>query len=152
MRQRRTPFLVPKEHSKDGATVLTLWYWRNRPRRFRALLEIRRARRTPLVRLSGEPVTLEVPKKKYSPFHRHVIQINPVPRGHRLQPESKNKKTTTKKRTQWFKYRRDQYFFLFFSIFPAIFKNVYMSRGMGFPTMWYVRPAKPQISLRIRAV
>ena len=21
---------------------------------------------------------------------------------------------------------------------------------MGFPTMWYVRPAKPQISLRIR--
>ena len=21
-----------------------------------------------------------------------------------------------------------------------------MSRGMGFPTMWYVRPAKPQIS------
>ena len=22
---------------------------------------------------------------------------------------------------------------------------------MGFPTMWYVRPAKPQISLRIRA-
>ena len=28
----------------------------------------------------------------------------------------------------------------------------YLSRGMGFPTMWYVRPAKPQISLRIRAV
>ena len=28
---------------------------------------------------------------------------------------------------------------------------IYMSRGMGFPTMWYVRPAKPQISLRIRA-
>ena len=27
-----------------------------------------------------------------------------------------------------------------------------MSRGMGFPAMWYVRPAKPQISLRIRAV
>ena len=26
------------------------------------------------------------------------------------------------------------------------------SRGMGFPTIWYVRPAKPQISLRIRAV
>ena len=23
-----------------------------------------------------------------------------------------------------------------------------MSRSMGFPTMWYVRPAKPQISLR----
>ena len=27
-----------------------------------------------------------------------------------------------------------------------------MSRGMRFPTMWYVRAAKPQISLRIRAV
>ena len=27
-----------------------------------------------------------------------------------------------------------------------------MRRRMGFPTMWYVRPAKPQISLRIRAV
>ena len=25
-----------------------------------------------------------------------------------------------------------------------------MSRGMGFPAMWYVRPAKPRISLRIR--
>ena len=29
---------------------------------------------------------------------------------------------------------------------------LYMSRGMRFPTMWYVRPAKSQISLRIRAV
>ena len=28
----------------------------------------------------------------------------------------------------------------------------HMSHGMGFPTMWYVRPAKPQISLRICAV
>ena len=27
-----------------------------------------------------------------------------------------------------------------------------MSCGMRFPTMWYVRPAKPQISLRILAV
>ena len=27
-----------------------------------------------------------------------------------------------------------------------------MSRDMRFPTMWYVRPAKPQTSLRIRAV
>ena len=27
-----------------------------------------------------------------------------------------------------------------------------MSHGMGFPTMWYVRPAKPQISLHISAV
>ena len=28
--------------------------------------------------------------------------------------------------------------------------DLYMSRNMRFPTMWYVRPAKPQISLRIR--
>ena len=28
----------------------------------------------------------------------------------------------------------------------------YLSRDMRFPTMWYVRPATPQISLRIRAV
>ena len=28
----------------------------------------------------------------------------------------------------------------------------HMSQCMRFPTMWYVRPAKPQISLRIRAV
>ena len=27
-----------------------------------------------------------------------------------------------------------------------------MSRDMKFPTMWYMRPAKSQISLRIRAV
>ena len=27
-----------------------------------------------------------------------------------------------------------------------------MSQCMRFPTMWYERPAKPQISLRIRAV
>ena len=31
-------------------------------------------------------------------------------------------------------------------------QKVKMSRGMGFPTMWFVRPAKPQISLRICAV
>ena len=30
--------------------------------------------------------------------------------------------------------------------------TMYMSQCMRFPTMWYVRPAKPQISLRIRAV
>ena len=29
---------------------------------------------------------------------------------------------------------------------------LYMSQCMRFPTIWYVRPAKPQISLRIRAV
>ena len=28
----------------------------------------------------------------------------------------------------------------------------YMSRNLIFPTMWYLRPAKSQISLRIRAV
>ena len=28
----------------------------------------------------------------------------------------------------------------------------YMSRGMRFPTMWYMRPAKPQTCLRVRAV
>ena len=27
-----------------------------------------------------------------------------------------------------------------------------LSQCMRFPTMWYVRPAKPQTSLRIRAV
>ena len=27
-----------------------------------------------------------------------------------------------------------------------------MNRDMRFPTMWYVRPAKPQISLRMSAV
>ena len=31
-------------------------------------------------------------------------------------------------------------------------KVLHMSPGMRFPTMWYVRPAKPQISMRIRAV
>ena len=30
--------------------------------------------------------------------------------------------------------------------------NCILSQCMGFPTMWYVRPAKPQISLHIRAV
>ena len=38
-------------------------------------------------------------------------------------------------------------------IVELIFSTRYkMSNGMGFPTMWYVRPAKPQISLRICAV
>ena len=31
-------------------------------------------------------------------------------------------------------------------------KTVQMSRGMRFPTMWYVRPAKAQTSLRVRTV
>ena len=30
--------------------------------------------------------------------------------------------------------------------------GVYMSRDMRFPTLWYTRPAKAQISLRVRAV
>ena len=29
---------------------------------------------------------------------------------------------------------------------------LHMSRGIGFQTMWYVRPAKPQINVRIRTV
>ena len=33
----------------------------------------------------------------------------------------------------------------------SIHVTILMSHGMRFPTMWYVRPAKPQISLRIRA-
>ena len=31
-------------------------------------------------------------------------------------------------------------------------RSSYMSHCIRFPTMWCVRPAKPQISLRIRAV
>ena len=31
-------------------------------------------------------------------------------------------------------------------------RSSYMSHCMRFPTMWCVRPAKPQISLRIRTV
>ena len=31
------------------------------------------------------------------------------------------------------------------------YDKTYMSRDMTFPTMWSVRPAKPQTSLRIRA-
>ena len=36
----------------------------------------------------------------------------------------------------------------------SISKKTYehLSRGMKFPTMWYVRPPRPQISLRIHAV
>ena len=30
--------------------------------------------------------------------------------------------------------------------------DLYLRRDIRFQTMWYVRPAKPQISLRIRAV
>ena len=35
---------------------------------------------------------------------------------------------------------------------PGYFAYYYMSREMRFPTMWYVRPAKAQTNLRIRAV
>ena len=34
----------------------------------------------------------------------------------------------------------------------SVLVHVDMSHDMRFPTMWYVPPAKPQISLRIRAV
>ena len=34
----------------------------------------------------------------------------------------------------------------------SVLVHVDMSHDMRFPTMWYVRPAKPQISLRVRAV
>ena len=34
----------------------------------------------------------------------------------------------------------------------VIDKEINLSQCMRFPTMWYVPPAKPQISLRIRAV
>ena len=37
-------------------------------------------------------------------------------------------------------------------IYFLIALSLHMSQCMRFPTMWYVRPAKPQISLRIRAV
>ena len=33
-----------------------------------------------------------------------------------------------------------------------VVNKIVMSQCMRFPTMWYVRSAKPQISLRIRAV
>ena len=47
----------------------------------------------------------------------------------------------------------EKFFFIlsFFETNKKIFIAI-ISRDMGFPTMWYVRPAKPQISLRIRAV
>ena len=41
-----------------------------------------------------------------------------------------------------------QFIYMFF----VIIMQWHMSRDMIFPSMWYVRPAKPQISLRIRAV
>ena len=34
----------------------------------------------------------------------------------------------------------------------SLVRNPYLSRDMIFPTMWYVRPAKAQTSLRTRAV
>ena len=33
-----------------------------------------------------------------------------------------------------------------------LLQKLYLSRDMRFPSMWYVRPAKPQISLRICTV
>ena len=39
-----------------------------------------------------------------------------------------------------------------FDLATGTMSKLHMSRDMRFPTMWYVRPAKPQISLRIGAV
>ena len=36
-------------------------------------------------------------------------------------------------------------------LFQCFSRKLYMSHDMGFPTMWYMRPTKSQISLRIRA-
>ena len=36
--------------------------------------------------------------------------------------------------------------------YPVGLSVLNLSHGMEFPTMWFVRPAKPQISLRIRTV
>ena len=50
------------------------------------------------------------------------------------------------------------YILLFSTVhhFLLSFKNItcmqYLSHNMGFPTMWYVPPAKAQTSLRIRAI
>ena len=43
----------------------------------------------------------------------------------------------------------NQYFFNVGRMTSSLLENVqiYLSRHMRFPTMWYVRPAKPQISL-----
>ena len=35
--------------------------------------------------------------------------------------------------------------------FPVLSNAQHLSRGMRFPTIWYVRPAKAQTSLRMRA-
>ena len=42
--------------------------------------------------------------------------------------------------------------FFSYSRLQSGYLEKHMSRDMIFPTMWYVRPAKPQISLRKRAV
>ena len=39
-----------------------------------------------------------------------------------------------------------------FKRFLVLYYYVYLSRDMRFQSMWYVRPAKAQTSLRIRAV
>ena len=47
------------------------------------------------------------------------------------------------------------YYCICLSNSSGTFNNIYMSymcQCMQFPTKWYVRPAKPKISLRIRAV
>ena len=39
-----------------------------------------------------------------------------------------------------------------FCIYLRFNQDIIKSHDMGFPTMWYVRPAKAQTSLRINAV
>ena len=42
--------------------------------------------------------------------------------------------------------------YMFSNTFLFLLPNYKMSRDIRFPTMWYVQPSKPQISLRIKAV
>ena len=49
-------------------------------------------------------------------------------------------------------YNNPSFWFKHLYLHFHLHSNIQMSRDMIFPTMWYVRPAKPQISLRIRAV
>ena len=44
------------------------------------------------------------------------------------------------------------YFILLQTSGNSVASDFDLSQCMRFPTMWYARPAKPQISLRIRAV
>ena len=51
------------------------------------------------------------------------------------------------------KHKKSSFFFFFFiNVQAHLFGGRDMSRRMRFPTMWLVRPANAQTSLRIRAV